>query len=376
MTIQFQDTHIKPENFNPPVDIKEYNLTETDLKTYFSMALLFFGLPKAVYRIPRQITKNKHTISSTSDGHLIIHLKRKMANGKGLLGIGTYKKVYHALRYDGERLTPMADITIFNNIEGVSRENAIAVALQNSGAKHTVEPGAYLNKYISSSLTHRNQRRLSMLTPLYNFNMDEATLKTTSFQAKLEMIHGTALGIAELHNLGIVHRDLKLQNILVKIIKINNKTHYVAKVADFGWAISEKNLVNNDKVVGNCGHRAPEVYFPQKDCWAAKNQTKEADIWALGIIFQQLYFKHPIKEFPAFVYNMRYMTLITQANIDAYLKELPQRDLEDNDLKPIIKIMAKCLKHNPSDRITADQAVAKLNKIKVQRDRETEQNRN
>lgn len=76
-------------------------------------------------------------------------------------------------------------------------------------------------------------------------------------------------GFKSLRKQGIIHRDIKLKNILVTK---NN----VLKIADFGLAIKETHAKS---MVGTPYTKAPEVYE------GLKKYTDKADIWSLGIIF-------------------------------------------------------------------------------------------
>ena len=84
-----------------------------------------------------------------------------------------------------------------------------------------------------------------------------------------------------MHNKGIVHRDLKLENILV------SENGYL-KVIDFGIS---KELENDDLVTdtvcGTAEYMAPEIL-------SGENYNKTVDLWSIGIILYELIFGgHP-----------------------------------------------------------------------------------
>ena len=54
-------------------------------------------------------------------------------------------------------------------------------------------------------------------------------------------------GLEEIHSKNIIHRDIKLENIL---LKKNNKGEYICKIGDFGLA---RPIDNNETAVTNCG---------------------------------------------------------------------------------------------------------------------------
>jgi serine/threonine-protein kinase CHEK2 len=77
----------------------------------------------------------------------------------------------------------------------------------------------------------------------------------------------------------IVHRDIKLDNILIK--SIENKTEYEIRIADFGLAIfTPKNELLKQKC-GTPGNVAPEVF-------SGVGYSYKADIFSMGSVFFSL----------------------------------------------------------------------------------------
>ncbi|KAL4504221.1 hypothetical protein ABPG72_021059 [Tetrahymena utriculariae] len=107
-----------------------------------------------------------------------------------------------------------------------------------------------------------------------------------TFEIKLEFLVEIIQGIQSLHEMGITHRDLKTDNILIAQDK---KTfHYYLKISDFG--ISSLSMDNLQSKVGTVVYMAPEIlsqaYYDYK-----------VDIWSFGIIAfeimkNQLYFPY------------------------------------------------------------------------------------
>ena len=90
-------------------------------------------------------------------------------------------------------------------------------------------------------------------------------------------------GIAYLHAHNIVHRDLKLENILISEIEVDKKTNdrfFWIKIIDFGTAkIFEKNK-KEKSVVGSSYYIAPEVL--------KKSYNEKCDTWSIGVILYML----------------------------------------------------------------------------------------
>lgn len=86
------------------------------------------------------------------------------------------------------------------------------------------------------------------------------------------------LGVHELHSMGIVHRDLKLENLLLDSARN-------IKISDFGFAnrsataaISDDNLLMRTSCGSPC-YAAPELVLADE-----RYDGRAADIWSCGII--------------------------------------------------------------------------------------------
>lgn len=100
--------------------------------------------------------------------------------------------------------------------------------------------------------------------------------------------------VAYLHEHGVIHRDIKLENILVS----ENKT---IKLADFALAVDVP-----PSRVGSLAYLAPEILrtcprsaFEEKpiggvrDPWDATTFNEAVDVWAVGIVAYELLFGDP-----------------------------------------------------------------------------------
>jgi len=131
----------------------------------------------------------------------------------------------------------------------------------------------------------------------------------------------------------LVHRDIKLQNIL---FKYNNKekTNYIFKLIDFG--ISKHLLSLTQKLstkIGTFNMMAPEII-------EGKPYNEKCDLWSLGIIIYLLYFhKYP--------YNgNNELAILNQ------IKDLKQKILKKTENLDLDDLISKLLNPNPNKRIT------------------------
>lgn len=80
--------------------------------------------------------------------------------------------------------------------------------------------------------------------------------------------------ISYIHSFSILHRDIKLENILFD-------SNYHVKLADFGFACQINSPEKRTTVCGTREYFAPEIY-------SNKKQGLKLDIWCLGIILYEL----------------------------------------------------------------------------------------
>ena len=81
----------------------------------------------------------------------------------------------------------------------------------------------------------------------------------------------------------IIHRDLKLENIMIKYDKNIPVLGYIVKLSDFGLS---KELNENEltaTIVGTPLTQAPEVLCKEK-------YDSKCDLWSIGVIIYQLIF--------------------------------------------------------------------------------------
>lgn len=99
------------------------------------------------------------------------------------------------------------------------------------------------------------------------------------------IIQSLAAATAYLHSKDIVHRDLKLENVMVKssFVDANNEMNVNIKVTDFGLAVRKQGR-SEAMLQTTCGtpiYMAPEVI-------SAHDYSQQCDIWSIGVIMYLL----------------------------------------------------------------------------------------
>lgn len=90
-------------------------------------------------------------------------------------------------------------------------------------------------------------------------------------------------GVQYTHSRNLIHRDLKLPNILVEIDSQSSLIS-ILKIADFGLCRSNMELSTRFNFCGTPNYMAPEMFNRNG------NYDKRVDTWSLGIILHTLLF--------------------------------------------------------------------------------------
>ena len=91
--------------------------------------------------------------------------------------------------------------------------------------------------------------------------------------------------VEQVHYLGIIHCDIKPENILVKIKLDKDKSDILIKLTDFGSACLKNTLIFSQ--VQSLFYRAPEVILGMP-------YTQAIDIWSIGLVTAELFLGKPL----------------------------------------------------------------------------------
>ncbi|KAJ5605158.1 hypothetical protein N7510_010312 [Penicillium lagena] len=126
-----------------------------------------------------------------------------------------------------------------------------------------------------------------------------------SIRTKLILMGDIGAGLIALHKCGIVHGDLKADNVVVSVT-LDRPSMSIAKVSDFGHSILESSAPEKrTRYFGTALYNAPEV-ADQKNQPIPVEQLHKCDMWAFGLCVWeiladgQVYFKRSWREDPAY----------------------------------------------------------------------------
>jgi len=149
-------------------------------------------------------------------------------------------------------------------------------------------------------------------------------------------------GLSYLHSNNIIHRDLKLENILISDIeKIDNLELFDIKIIDFGTAkIYDKSHKKQKAIVGSSYYIAPEVL--------KRNYDEKCDMWSCGVILYMLLVGHAPFD------GETDEDIIKSIKVGVYKKNEERYIKGSEELKDLI---SKLLKMDPKERISAKEAL-------------------
>src|SRR6266498_564951 len=145
-------------------------------------------------------------------------------------------------------------------------------------------------------------------------------------------------GLAHAHAAGLVHRDVKPQNLLLR-------TDGTLKIADFGIARAAEAtaLTQAGTVLGTAAYLSPEQA-------AGEEVTAAADVYSLGAVLYELLTGRPPYEFDSLAELAAKQTEAAIAPVGELAPEVPQR-LED--------VVMRCLARNPAYRPASAEELAR-----------------
>lgn len=190
-----------------------------------------------------------------------------------ILGEGATSTVYRAIDTIENKVVA---IKVFSNRNLNFPQKEISIKIKNEckilqciESEHIVK----LEQYIHPNtliLEHCDNNLISFL------NEHELDLKGIK-----KIIRMILLGVHEIHSKNIIHRDLKLGNILLK--------EDCVKICDFGLSCFQEE--NDFSYCGTKDYLAPEIAILEKEPRCMSRYDNKIDIYAVGVIYKTLLFR-------------------------------------------------------------------------------------
>lgn len=145
-------------------------------------------------------------------------------------------------------------------------------------------------------------------------------------------------GLDYLHQNGVIHRDIKPQNIL---LERHNNQQFTAKITDFGLAKNLESSSLSSKLMGTMEYMSPEQFDTNKFGIDGKIGVG-VDIWSLGVILYELF----TGELP---FGNRHEGATHEQLLFNILQKDIRSDLEDVP-EPFRTLISRCLVRKATQR--------------------------
>ncbi len=162
-----------------------------------------------------------------------------------------------------------------------------------------------------------------------------------------EIVAQICYALDALHSQGLIHKDLKLENILYKVV--NNKPEI--KVLDYGFAKID-HTKNQQKVTGTLPYIAPEILSGKKMA------VFQSDFYSLGVTL----YKIMTGTSP---YSVEQISAVMAGNPHNFFPKFP-REINPECPINIEKLILKLLEKNPEDRFPDVNSIINfINKMQI-----------
>lgn len=199
-----------------------------------------------------------------------------------LIGKGTYGRVYLGINADTGELLAVKQVEINPRLVGQDtdriKEMVAAMNHEIDTMQHLEHPN--IVQYLGCE---RGELSISIyLEYISGGSIGSCLRKHGKFEESVvrSLTRQALSGLAYLHNQGILHRDMKADNILLDL-------DGTCKISDFGISKKTDNIYGNDStnsMQGSVFWMAPEVIQSQGKGYSAK-----VDIWSLGCVVLEMF---------------------------------------------------------------------------------------
>ncbi|KKP24323.1 MAG: hypothetical protein SZ59_C0002G0169 [candidate division TM6 bacterium GW2011_GWF2_28_16] len=214
----------------------------------------------------------------------------------------------------------------------------------------------------------------------FNLNSFLSQSKSIGPKTKTKIAKDIASGLAYMHANDFVHRDLKLENIVIFEQSKNGKKYVTAKIIDFGYSnncFKDSDYSKNNYAIGTIFYVDPRYWELYRVTSSTESQNieyhKYSDIFAFGILMYEIFYQLSVCEYynsNVFSFNKKIRNMYSIKSFDfrkqvyvanAYVDENWRPPLDDEKVDPKINdLIKRCWDNDPEKRPTAEQIVIEL----------------
>ena len=261
--------------------------------------------------------------------------------GRGqMIGKGSYGKVYLGINLTTGDLLAVKQVEVNQKAAGQDKdkmkEMVAALDQEIDTMQHLEHPN--IVQYLGCE---RKEFSISIfLEYISGGSVGSCLRKNGKFEESLvrSLTRQTLAGLAYLHNEGVLHRDLKADNILLDV-------DGTCKISDFGISKKTDNIYGNDvtnSMQGSVFWMAPEVVRSEGQGYSAK-----VDIWSLGCVVLEMFAGRRPWSKEETIGAIYKLGSLNQA------PPIPD-DVSDSVSPEAVAFMSECFEIDPGERPTAE----------------------
>ncbi len=247
---------------------------------------------------------------------------------KDVIGSGTYGEVFKAEYKNKEyacKVTNKDEDDLHH--PGTLREMSLLAALKEARHPNIVSPlGMEFNKH-KSLIIHLEFCEINLKNHLHK--------KRKSGDHEW-IISGIVTGLNFLHSIGICHRDLKTENILL------NSENKEVKLCDFGLGRFATDSPSTVKIV-SAPYRPPEILINKK---YNEIDMYKVDSWSLGCVLYEIFYKRFLFT-PYKSESKQYKNIIETISNESWIEKI-----YTTHNSPYCDIIRQCVVLDPTERIS------------------------
>lgn len=260
--------------------------------------------------------QSNHMVAHLIDGnHVFVQPSGKIYLSIDLLGSGCYKSAYKTLRVASSKAAHLTNDNLSTKVisitrqtlsdkelKEIARESAVHDKLWNIRKERGKEAISHVAVGHAFSVVSTKQRIAIKAEHAEGKDLQYWLEKNPlDFGEKIILMQEMAKGVAELHKLGIVHRDIKFDNFLVSLNDHGQCSE--VKLGDLGKCIvADTVLTEAENTPLYKLLTPPELFTLSKELKLAAKTNPKLDIYQLGVCYYMLLtdtkMKDRIAEFP------------------------------------------------------------------------------
>lgn len=254
-----------------PLNLEEAQLVKNFICAYDMNPFKKVGTDIHISRVEARRFKNLEipfSLTKTSKNEWIVHLKTKRGPK---LGVGSFKVVKTGLVFFKGETVASATVRENPHLSLSDMEQEMAIGKQIQGIPGLVGIRAFYH-YTSKKL----EKKIGFIMDYYNGGDMESLKIKLSAEERLKVVERFLLGLKNLHAKKIWHRDIKVENIVVKkkLGKVDSA------ITDFGFSVPHGSTSNKYQGTPYC--MAPELY-PGTSRMTFASIGEKSDVYSAGL---------------------------------------------------------------------------------------------